>query len=169
MSESGEKKAIIIVEDDGPVAQIIKDTLNAETEYRAVVVDDGVKAIEVIHAVQISGVILDIALPGLDGLQIYDALQADPTTRGMPIIFVTATYVPDEFTRRGITNILAKPFNLDDLLARVAQACGAAKPPPPLPLEIPAEVTWGAEGQAPILDAREHDLDTITYFLAAPD
>src|SRR5689334_2730691 len=124
MSEPAEKKAIIIVEDDGPVAEIIKDTLNAETEYRAVVVGDGVKAIEVIHAVQVSGVILDIALPGLDGLQIYDALQADPSTRGMPVIFVTATYAPEEFTRRGITQVLPKPFNLDDLLARVAAVCG---------------------------------------------
>src|SRR5205085_1533159 len=112
------------------VAEIIRDTLNAETEYRAVVVGDGVQAIEVIHSIHISGVILDLALPGLNGLQIYDAIQADPTTRGLPVIFVTGSYPTAEFARRGITRVLPKPFNLDELLTLVHAACDGAPAPP---------------------------------------
>ena len=118
-----EKKAIIVVEDNEPIAELVKDTLNAEPDYQAVTVNDGAQALEVIRSVKASLILLDLHLPGLDGLQIYDLLQQDTNTRDIPVLFLTANFEDRRFRERGYTNYLAKPFDLDVLLARVAAVC----------------------------------------------
>jgi two-component system alkaline phosphatase synthesis response regulator PhoP len=118
-----EKKAIIIVEDNEPIAELVKDTLNSEPDYQAVVVNDGAQALEVIRSVKASLILLDLNLPGLDGVQIYDLLQEDADTRHIPVIFLTANHEDRRFKERGYKNYIAKPFDLDELLARVAAVC----------------------------------------------
>lgn len=120
MSTLPERKAIMIVEDNASIAEIIKDTLNGEPEYQAVAVHDGALALEVVRSLRASLVLLDLNIPGMDGLQIYDMMQADPMLRQIPVIFLTANANREEFRRRRFTNILEKPFDLDDLLAQVA-------------------------------------------------
>jgi len=118
-----EKKAIVVVEDNEAIAELIKDLLNAEPDYQAVAVNDGALAIDVIRSVKASLILLDIGLPGLDGLQVYDMIRDDPTTKDVPIIFVTADPANREFQKRKIHDYVAKPFELDVLLARVAAVC----------------------------------------------
>ena len=118
-----EKKAIVIVEDNEPIAELIKDTLNSESAYPAVVVNDGAQALEVIRSVKASLILLDLNLPGISGLQLYDMMQEDPAIREIPVIFVTANHHERAFRERGFSNYIAKPFDLDELLARVAAAC----------------------------------------------
>lgn len=121
--EHPRKQAIVIVEDNQAIAELIKDTLNAETDYQAVAVHDGALALDTIRAVKASLIILDISLPGLDGLQIYDLLKQDEATSGTPILFITALAHDPGLRERQITSVLAKPFDLDDLLSRVAEIC----------------------------------------------
>ncbi|HMA35275.1 MAG TPA: response regulator [Chloroflexia bacterium] len=123
MDAAPEKKIIVVVEDTAPIAELIKDTLNTEPDYQAIVALDGALALDVIHSVKASLILLDLNLPGISGMEIYDLLQADAATQAIPVIFVTAT--PDEgaFAERGITKYLAKPFDLDELLVRVAEVC----------------------------------------------
>ena len=168
MNRVPEKKAIIIVEDNEPIAEVIRDTLNGEAEYRAVVVNEGKKALEVLHSIQASAAILDVGLPDLDGFELYDALRADPATRHIPVIFVTANCDVQKFAQRGITNVIPKPFHLDELLARVAMVCGIG-PDPVRDGYDPAPLPEAKPDQKLVLDARQHDLDAITYFLTVAD
>lgn len=119
--ETISKKVIIVVEDNEHIAELIKEALNTEPDYQAVAVYDGALALDVIHSVKASLILLDLMLPGMDGLQIYDVLQSEEATRDIPVIFVTATPDNPDFKKRKIKNYIAKPFNLDDLLARVAE------------------------------------------------
>jgi DNA-binding response OmpR family regulator len=115
-----EKKAIVVIEDNEAIAELIKDLLNAEPDYQAVAVHDGALALDVIRSVKASLILLDLGLPGLDGLQVYDMIKADRATCEIPILFVTADPNNRDFRKREITDFIAKPFELDDLLARVA-------------------------------------------------
>lgn len=118
-----EKKVIVVVEDNEEIAELIKETLNGEPDYQAVAVHDGSRALEVIHSVKAGLILLDIMLPGIDGFQLYDMLKADPSTSDIPVIFLTATLHDDEFKKRNIENHIAKPFDVIELLARVAEVC----------------------------------------------
>lgn len=124
-----EKKAIVVVEDNVPIADLIKETLNAEPDYQAVVVNNGAQAIEVIKSVQASLILLDVGLPGLSGIEIYDILQADPTMREVPVVFLTAQTEARSFRDRQFPYVIAKPFTLDQLLEMVAQFCRPADMP----------------------------------------
>ena len=121
MSSIPRNKAIVVVEDDRLLADLIRDALETEPHYHAVAVRDGARALGVVRAIKASLVLLDLNLPGLNGLQIYDLLQKDSATRDIPVIFVTANHQSQALRDRGITNIIPKPFELDDLLSRVAE------------------------------------------------
>lgn len=157
MNQIAPRKAVVIVEDNQPVAQLIRDTLNGEPCYHGVVVNDGREALDVIHSIEVSVVLLDVSLPGMSGLELYDRLRSDPALSKVPVIFVTANHDSPELARRGITNVIPKPFNLDELISRVDMACQGMEPTPP---------AADAEGEV-VLDARLHDLRDITYFLTS--
>ena len=157
-----EKKAIIIVEDNAAVAEVLREVLSAEPQYRAIVAHDGLTALDVAHAVQASVVLLDVGLPGLSGPQVYEALRRDPSTRDVPVIFVTAHYDSPEFQRLGATNVIPKPFDLDDLLARVAAACGVSPDPAPPGSAPPAPPAASA---APTPTGPD-DTSDIVYYLS---
>lgn len=123
MNEMPERKAIVVVEDNEPIAALIKDTLNGEPDYQATIVHDGSLAIEVIRSVKASLILLDLNLPGITGLQIYDLLKEDEATREIPIVFITASPDRKAFKARGIESFIAKPFDLDELLDAVAKVC----------------------------------------------
>ena len=123
MSSSLEKKIVVIVEDTKEIGQLIKDTLNAETDYQAVVVSDSAHAMEVIRSVKASLIILDVYLPGISGIELHDLLQADQDTRQVPVLFVTAAHRDPKFVNRNFAHYISKPFDLDDLLKRVNEIC----------------------------------------------
>lgn len=114
-----ETKAIVVVEDNEAIARLIQEVLNDVPGYGAVTVGDGALGLEVISAVKADLVILDIDLPGLSGFDIYDRLRSRPETATIPTLFMSAAMHEDELARRELRDYLRKPFDLDDLLARV--------------------------------------------------
>jgi CheY-like chemotaxis protein len=117
-----EKKVIVVVDDDQRVSELIKDTLESEPEYEAKVVNDSRHALEVIRSVPTRLILLDVRMPEIDGIQLYRMLQADSATGAIPVIFVTANSVTEAFKSQNIDNYIAKPFDPDELVERVAAA-----------------------------------------------
>ncbi len=114
-----ETRAIVVVEDNEPIARLIQEVLNDVPGYGAVTVPDGAIALDVISAVRADLVILDVDLPGINGFELYDRLRGKPETAAVPVLFMSAAAHEEELRRRDINHYLSKPFDLDDLLARV--------------------------------------------------
>ena len=116
---------VVIGEDDQPIAVLLHDAINDEPGYHAVVVPDGALLLETVRQVHADLLILDIMMPGLNGFEVYDRVREDPDVRDMPVLFVSAaaTQFQDEMARRGITQVISKPFDLNDLLAKVRELC----------------------------------------------
>ena len=119
-----EQKAILLVEDAPAIAEIIETLLNDVPTYQATAVLNGAEALAFVAEVSVDLVLLDVNLPGLDGFAIHDLLRARPATATVPILFMTAGRHDVEFARRGVREHIRKPFDLDDLLLRVASALG---------------------------------------------
>src|SRR5207253_7925948 len=125
MTEELRKRVVVIGEDDEPIAVLLRDAISDEPGYQAVVVADGALVLETVRQVHADLLILDIMMPGLNGLEVYDRVREDATIRDMPVLFVSAN-LPQferEFKRRKITSFLTKPFDLNDLLERVRTLC----------------------------------------------
>ena len=125
MTGETKKKVVVIGEDDEPIATLLRDSINDEDAYQAVVVSDGALVLETVRQVHADLLILDIMMPGLDGFEVFDRVRADGDIRDMPVLFVSAATNQHEsdFAERGITEVISKPFDLNDLLEQVRILC----------------------------------------------
>ena len=125
--EERKKKVVVIGEDDEPIALLLRDAISDEPGYQAVVVADGALVLETVRQVHADLLILDIMMPGLSGLEVYDRVHEDANIHDMPVMFVSANtpMFEAEFRKRNITAVLTKPFDLNDLLKRVRTLCPA--------------------------------------------
>jgi DNA-binding response OmpR family regulator len=125
MAEDRKKKVVVIGEDDEPIATLLRDSINDEDSYQAVVVSDGALVLETVRQVHADLLILDIMMPGLNGFEVFDRVRADGDIRNMPVLFVSAATNQHQrdFAQRGITDVISKPFDLNDLLERVRVLC----------------------------------------------
>jgi len=125
MTKDVRKKVVVIGEDDEPIATLLRDSINDEDAYQAVVVSDGALVLETVRQVHADLLILDIMMPGLDGFEVFDRVRADGDIRDMPVLFVSAAtnQFESDFTQRGIKDVISKPFDLNDLLEQVRILC----------------------------------------------
>lgn len=119
------KRVVVIGEDDEPIALLLRDSINDEDGYQAVVVPDGALVIETVRQVHADLLILDIMMPGLSGFEVYDRILQDEAIRNMPVLFVSAAakQFEQEFADRKIADVIPKPFDLNELLERVRRLC----------------------------------------------
>ncbi len=115
------RKHILIVEDEKHIAMIVKYNLEAEG-YRVTLVGDGPTGIRLIQADHYAFdlMILDLMLPGLSGYAVCETIRAENIM--MPILILSARSLPEDRARGfdcGANQYLNKPFDLEELLARV--------------------------------------------------
>jgi two-component system, cell cycle response regulator DivK len=114
---------LVLIGEDEPDNQVILQTV-VETLVgaRAVVAADGLAVLEWVERERPRMILLDLMLPRLDGLQVARQLKADPATRGIPIVAVSAMARPDDreaALAAGCDEFVRKPFELDDLEALI--------------------------------------------------
>jgi phosphate regulon transcriptional regulator PhoB len=132
---------ILIVEDEADIAELVKYHLEREG-LTARTVADGKHALELIVRDPPELIILDLMLPGMDGLELCRRLRAQAATRAIPIIMLTAR--AEEVDRIvglevGADDYVPKPFSPRELVARV-KAVLRRTAPPVGPNEAPVSV-----------------------------
>jgi len=123
-SQPGTGETILVVDDEEPLCNLLRDVLTRRG-YRVLVATDGEEALRVYreHGGRIDLVVLDMTMPGLSGMDTFDALRSlNPHAR----ILLTSGYTHEQSAReavaRGAKGFLQKPFLISELLARVREA-----------------------------------------------
>src|SRR3989338_6831189 len=83
------KTKILVVEDEKDIAELVEYNINHEG-YHVIPVYDGETALETLEKEQPGLIILDLMLPGIDGLETCRIIKQDPKLKNIPIIFLTA-------------------------------------------------------------------------------
>ena len=117
---------ILVAEDDPALREALRDVL-ALAGYAAVTVSDGTQALAAARAEPPDLIILDHMMPGLDGLSVLRALQADARLRGIPVILLTGA-AHDLPPQPGVAAIVEKPFQMVPLQDMVRSLL-ASRPP----------------------------------------
>jgi DNA-binding response OmpR family regulator len=112
---------ILIVEDEPEIAQLIQQTLEREG-FSCRIASTGLEALEIFEQQQPDLIILDLMLPGLDGLEVCTRIRQKPTSKDPYILMLTAR--GEEIDRviglsTGADDYLVKPFSPRELAARV--------------------------------------------------
>ena len=113
---------ILIVEDDRDIAELVQRYL-VRAGHSAELVPAGDLALDAVRAQSPDLVILDLMLPGLDGLEVCRRLRRTPETRALPIIMLTARSEEAdrvEGLEQGADDYVTRPFSPNELVARVA-------------------------------------------------
>lgn len=129
-SGSGERRALVLVVDDASDdRELFLDVLDS-SEIEAIAASNGEDALRIARERVPDVILLDISLPGFDGLEVTRRLQADARTVGIAIVIVTAHAEPRlrEMARvLGAAAYLVKPVLPDDLLESVLAALDAKR------------------------------------------
>ncbi len=115
------EEKILIIEDDADIRELIRYNL-AREGYQVTEAADGKAGLEAACSGRFGLILLDLMLPGLNGLEICKALKGDSGTGDMPIIMVTAKGEEADIViglELGADDYVVKPFNYLTLLARI--------------------------------------------------
>jgi two-component system cell cycle response regulator DivK len=116
---------VLVVEDNERNMTLFRDVLKA-SGYRTLEATTGERAVELVieHGPEL--VLMDIQLPGIDGVEALDRLRADVRTASVPVLALTAQAMEgdrDRFLAAGFDGYLSKPVNIADLVATVKSYC----------------------------------------------
>ena len=112
---------VLVVDDDVEVAKSIEASLRKH--YQVSVVYSGIEAIKEARRHRPDLIVLDVVMPGMDGLETCRELRVDPALASVPILFLTALGRPEDRVagfQAGADDYLTKPFNLEELQLRIA-------------------------------------------------
>jgi len=120
------RRSILLVDDQADEREIQRVMLE-HLGYAVIEADDGESALETAHRLRPDLILLDIAMPRMDGLEVCRKLRQDPTTREIPILFFTASpagEVEEKVEAAGGDGVLLKPIDPHLVAQRVATFIG---------------------------------------------
>ncbi|GAA5482030.1 response regulator transcription factor [Haloferula sargassicola] len=121
---------LVLAEDAPHMLRLLEMTLRKKG-HQWTAVGTGDAALSEIRARKPDAAILDVIMPGMDGLEVLQALKADPETAEIPVIILTArghTFTREQAEQSGAAAFLTKPFSPTELLAVVDRHTTAAQP-----------------------------------------
>ncbi len=126
-SADGNAAITVLVADDNDVAQRLCKRVLEKAGYTVLIAADGLQAVEVALGKRPAMILMDVAMPGIDGIEAMKRIKAEIPNQ--PIVIASAHSMASDrerFLAAGADDILSKPFRLADLVAIVAKL--TAKP-----------------------------------------
>lgn len=129
MSVTAPQTCTILAVDDSPIVrQSIKQALHQQ--YSVIVADNAVDALSAIYHQNIDLLLLDVTMPGVDGLELCRTVRSLPQFENLPIIMLTArdgAFDKVQGRLAGATEYLTKPFDREKLLETIQRLITLAK------------------------------------------
>ena len=121
LSQSDPHATILIIDDTPDVLRFLSDALTQQG-YEVCSALDGGLALNQIHLIAPDLILLDIMMPGVDGYEVCERLKANPLTKAIPVIFISA--IEDSLDKvkgfdLGGVDYVTKPFQTEEVLARI--------------------------------------------------
>ncbi len=115
------KKKILVVDDEKHIVRLVQVNLE-RAGYEVATAYDGVEALEKVEKENPDMIVLDVMMPRKDGFETLKELQANPKTKDIPVIMLTAKAQDADIFKgwaSGVSSYLTKPFNPRELLTFV--------------------------------------------------
>jgi CheY-like chemotaxis protein len=141
----------VLVVDDQPSIRGVLEVALAEAGAKVRTAPDGPSALRFAESVSPELILLDLAMPGMDGWQVIEALNASPRTTGIPVVLETSAtdYASFERARRlGVAAFISKPFRLGEIVETCRRILDGARP---------LQGTPERDGDVPLVQVRDAD------------
>ena len=115
---------ILLIDDEADIRKIAKLSLEAVGKHQTTMAASAPEGIELAATVQPDLIIMDMMMPGMDGVTALAELRKNPATASIPVIFMTAKIQrseSDQYKAIGALGVIAKPFDPITLPAEIAK------------------------------------------------
>jgi CheY-like chemotaxis protein len=111
---------ILVCDDDASLRELVRAVLGPRYEFVEAV--DGIEALETAREIAPDLIVLDVMLPGRNGMEVLADLRSDERLSGTPVVVITAwSHAEAEAWTAGADRVVIKPFDPDTLSAAVAE------------------------------------------------
>jgi CheY-like chemotaxis protein len=138
------KKRVLVIDDEEDIREVAKISLELMAGLDVILANSSDEGLRKAEIYQPDVILLDVMLPGVDGLMIFQQLQANPATKDIPVILLTAKVQASDqrrFASLGIKGMIAKPFKPAQLAQHLLVTLGWLENPgnlfPPISTTFP--------------------------------
>ncbi len=117
-------KLILIVDDDESIQTVVQFGIQMATDWEVLIASSGPQGLKIAGDRSPDVILLDVMMPDMDGIATFKALQSEPQTAQIPVIFLTAKAQTSErrqFNDLGVSGVITKPFNSLDLPDQISK------------------------------------------------
>ncbi len=116
-------KRILIIDDEKNLCTVIGASLEKIGRWQVLTSLSGIEGLRKAETKQPDAILLDVMMPDIDGLVLFDTLQSHPVTQKIPVILLTAKAQKvdlERFTKLGVAGVITKPFDPLKLSSQIA-------------------------------------------------
>ncbi|BAY65828.1 response regulator receiver domain protein [Calothrix brevissima NIES-22] len=120
-------KRILVIDDEKNLCTVIKACLENIGRWQVLIAESGSEGLTLADKEHPDAILLDVMMPDIDGLALFNRLQANLATKKIPVILLTAKVQKvdlKEFSRLGVAGVISKPFDPLRLSHLVATTLG---------------------------------------------
>ncbi|MCC0177108.1 response regulator [Waterburya agarophytonicola K14] len=120
-------KNILLIDDEETIQEVVQVGIEIEAGWQVAIASSGFKGIDLAQQQQPDVILLDVMMPGMDGIETLSQLKNNDQTSSIPVIFLTAKAQADEktqFQSLGVVDVITKPFNSMTLASQIAKILG---------------------------------------------
>lgn len=115
-------KRVLIIDDEPGIRKIVEISLKAIAGWEVLLANSGQEGIAIAQTASPDAILLDMMMPGMDGVTTLTQIKADPGTASIPVILLTAKVLTNEqqqFSSLAIAGVITKPFKAPDLVKKI--------------------------------------------------
>jgi CheY-like chemotaxis protein len=120
-------KRVLAIDDEELVREVIQGCLEDIGGWEVLLAGSGSEGLAIAQSESLDAILLDVSMPGMDGIETFQKLQENFSTKEIPVILLTAKVQPTDkarFSQLGISGAIAKPFDPIALTDQVAEVLG---------------------------------------------
>ena len=120
-------RQVLVVDNEQYLQEIIQIALETIGGWRVLTAGSGREGLTLAEENQPDAILLDVVMPDMDGITTFEKLKANPVTKGIPVILLTAKVQATDrqrYRNLGVTAIISKPFEPLQLATKIAEILG---------------------------------------------
>ncbi|MUG99081.1 response regulator [Scytonema sp. UIC 10036] len=120
-------KQILVIDDEELLQEVIQASLEEVGGWTVLLAGSGTQGLAIAATQACDAILLDVSMPGMDGLETFLKLQENCSTQAIPVILLTAKVQPEDkvrFSQLAIAGIITKPFDPITLTEQIADILG---------------------------------------------
>ncbi|MFN3926807.1 MAG: response regulator [Pseudanabaenaceae cyanobacterium] len=124
MSTSELPKSILVIDDEPDICEVIQVALGEFAGWQVTTAGSGKEGLEILDRLSFDLILLDISMPEMDGISVFEQMRSHPTAKDIPVILLTAKVLASDqerFAKIGVVGVIGKPFNPIDLSTKIAK------------------------------------------------